>query len=58
MQAIGNVVFMSEHEHGGHFAAYEKPDELVQDLFKFLGKGGPAHGVVEGSNGYSLSSRL
>lgn len=58
MYAIGKVVFMSEHESGGHFAAFEKPDELVQDLHKFLGKGGPAHGVVEGSNGYAVSSRL
>ncbi|KLO06966.1 alpha/beta-hydrolase [Schizopora paradoxa] len=58
MYAIGKVVFMSEHENGGHFAAYEKPDELVRDLHKFLGKGGPAHGVVDGNNGYSLSSRL
>ncbi|KLO16560.1 alpha/beta-hydrolase [Schizopora paradoxa] len=57
MKAIGNLVFMSEHENGGHFTAYEKPNELVRDLHQFLGKGGPAHGVVEGFDGYSESLR-
>lgn len=31
-RTIGNVVFEKEHESGGHFAAYEKPEELVEDL--------------------------
>lgn len=30
-----NVVYCQEHS-GGHFAAYEKPDELVDDLVKFF----------------------
>ncbi len=58
MRTIGNVVFMSEHESGGHFAAFERPNELVGDLRKMFGKGGPAYGVVEGRNGYSLNSHL
>ncbi|KAK5949394.1 hypothetical protein OHC33_009567 [Knufia fluminis] len=29
---IGTVVFEREHASGGHFAAYEKPKELVEDL--------------------------
>jgi len=58
MQTIGNVVFMSEHDSGGHFAAFERPNELVGDLRKMFGKGGPAYGVVEGRNGYSLDSHL
>ena len=29
------VVFWQEHESGGHFAAYEKPKELVDDIVKF-----------------------
>ncbi|KAA1474380.1 alpha/beta-hydrolase [Dentipellis sp. KUC8613] len=49
---MGNVVFDAEHESGGHFAAHEKPEELVGDLRKMFGKGGPAFGVVLGKNGY------
>ncbi len=42
----GNLVFESEHTSGGHFAAHEKPQELVDDLRKMFGKDGPAFGVV------------
>lgn len=31
-----NVVYWQEHDSGGHFAAYEKPDEFVDDLVKFF----------------------
>ncbi|KAK0468866.1 Alpha/Beta hydrolase protein [Armillaria novae-zelandiae] len=48
----GNVVFESEHTGGGHFAAHEKPQELVDDMRKMFGKGGPAFGVVTGQTGY------
>ncbi|EGO23687.1 hypothetical protein SERLADRAFT_450013 [Serpula lacrymans var. lacrymans S7.9] len=48
----GRVVFESEHEDGGHFAAYEKPRELVDDIRKMFQKGGPAYGLVSGSTGY------
>jgi len=58
MQAIGNLKFLSEHENGGHFAAFERPNDLVGDLRKMFGKEGPVHGIVEGCNGYPLSSRL
>lgn len=34
-ETIANVVFWQEHSSGGHFAAYEKPKELVEDLVKF-----------------------
>ncbi|KAI9875251.1 MAG: hypothetical protein M1830_008707 [Pleopsidium flavum] len=34
-ERIANVVFWKEHEVGGHFAMYEKPEELVGDLVKF-----------------------
>jgi hypothetical protein len=30
-----NIVFWKEHDRGGHFAATEKPDELVQDIRDF-----------------------
>ena len=48
------VVFESEHEKGGHFAAYECPEELVRDLRMMFGKGGPAFGIVPLHNGFKL----
>ncbi|ESK82991.1 epoxide hydrolase, partial [Moniliophthora roreri MCA 2997] len=48
-----HIVFQSRHEHGGHFAAHEKPAELVGDLRKMFGKDGPAYGVVPGKDGYA-----
>ncbi|KAK0464725.1 Alpha/Beta hydrolase protein [Desarmillaria tabescens] len=51
-RAEGNLVFESEHTSGGHFAAHEKPHELVDDLRKMFGKDGPAFGVVPGRIGY------
>jgi hypothetical protein len=47
------LVFESEHDSGGHFAAHEKPEELVGDLRKMFGKSGPAFGVVPGKVGYA-----
>ncbi|KAF7777680.1 hypothetical protein Agabi119p4_3752 [Agaricus bisporus var. burnettii] len=47
------LVFESQHERGGHFAAIECPDLLVGDLRKMFGKGGPAFGVVASKNGYA-----
>lgn len=37
-----NVAFWREHERGGHFAAYERPEALVGDLVEFF------RGVWEG----------
>ena len=51
-RALGPVVFESEHEDGGHFAAHERPEALVDDLRKMFGKGGGAYGVIEGKDGY------
>ncbi|EJF59504.1 epoxide hydrolase [Dichomitus squalens LYAD-421 SS1] len=51
---IGKLVFESEHDAGGHFAAFEVPDKLAGDLRKMYGKGGPAHGVVPGKSGYDV----
>ncbi|GJJ12896.1 hypothetical protein Clacol_007142 [Clathrus columnatus] len=51
--AYGNTVFYKEHSSGGHFAAYERPAELVEDLQTMFGRGGPAFQVIKGSNGYS-----
>ncbi|KAK7439024.1 hypothetical protein VKT23_017730 [Stygiomarasmius scandens] len=58
IKTTGNLVFASDHtsdgsnKGGGHFAAYERPEELVGDLRKMFGRGGPAYGVVPGKSGY------
>ncbi|KAJ7778823.1 Alpha/Beta hydrolase protein [Mycena maculata] len=57
-RVIGNIVFDGEHESGGHFAAYEKPEELVDDLRKMFGKGGLTFGVVDGRSGYMCRCSL
>ena len=49
---LGKMVFTAEHDKGGHFAAFERPEELAGDLRKMYGKGGGAFGVVPGKNGY------
>ncbi|KAL2867939.1 epoxide hydrolase [Aspergillus lucknowensis] len=49
---LGSVVRATEYPRGGHFAAWEVPELLVEDLHAFLGKGGPAYGAVEGKEGY------
>jgi len=47
------VVAEFEHDNGGHFAAFERPNELANDLRKMFGKGGGAFGVVPGKDGYA-----
>lgn len=51
VENVGNLVFVSAHPRGGHFAAHERPQELAEDLQRMFGKGGPAFGVVESSQG-------
>ncbi|KAF4617163.1 hypothetical protein D9613_005926 [Agrocybe pediades] len=48
-----NVVFEGEHASGGHFASFEKPKELVDDLRKMFSRGSRAFGVVPGKTGYA-----
>ncbi|VUC26533.1 unnamed protein product [Clonostachys rosea] len=50
-KTLGNVVFNKEHGHGGHFAAFECPNELVGDLREMFGRGGGAYGVIKGKLG-------
>ncbi|KAH7136180.1 Alpha/Beta hydrolase protein [Dendryphion nanum] len=49
---LGPVVFEKEHESGGHFAAWENPVAIVDDLRTMFGKNGGAFGVVTGKSGY------
>jgi hypothetical protein len=57
LQTLANVVFIGEHEKGGHFAAYERPQELVGDVRAMFRKGATAFGVVPGKTGYGNGVR-
>ncbi|KAI1272010.1 microsomal epoxide hydrolase [Xylaria sp. FL0933] len=52
-RTLGEVVFERAHKDGGHFASWERPDEIVKDLRDMFGKGGGAFGCVKGMTGYS-----
>ncbi|TFK24940.1 epoxide hydrolase [Coprinopsis marcescibilis] len=45
-----NVIFESYHESGGHFAATERPEEVVGDLRRMFEKGGRAFNAVHDKN--------
>ncbi|KAF1989390.1 alpha/beta-hydrolase [Aulographum hederae CBS 113979] len=49
---LGKVVWESENERGGHFAATERPEDLARDLRGMFGKEGPCFRVVRGRSGY------
>lgn len=50
---LGNIVFDKMHESGGHFAAFERPTEIVADLREMFGKNGGAYSSVKGRTGYA-----
>lgn len=35
---VGPVVYEKRHDAGGHFAAFERPDDLVEDIKAFAKK--------------------
>ncbi|CAH0021518.1 unnamed protein product [Clonostachys rhizophaga] len=41
-----NIRFWKQHQKGGHFIAWERPDALVADVAEFYGKSGPVFGVA------------
>lgn len=45
--ALGPLVFQKRHAQGGHFAAYEKPELLVDDVRGMFGEGGGAYSIAE-----------
>ncbi|KAI0166246.1 microsomal epoxide hydrolase [Xylariaceae sp. FL1272] len=53
IKTLGNVVFERVHQSGGHFAAWERPQNIIQDVREMFGKGGGAFGCVKGATGYS-----
>ncbi|KAJ9603644.1 hypothetical protein H2200_011830 [Cladophialophora chaetospira] len=52
VRTVGNVVFEKDHPSGGHFAAWERPDDIVSDVREMFGRGGGASGVIKGKDGY------
>ena len=55
-RTLGPVVYESDYDRGGHFAAWERPDAIVEDLRKMFGKKGGAYGVIKGKEGYGNGS--
>ena len=49
---MGPIVFEKEHEKGGHFAAWERPDAIVDDLRTIFGKDGGAYNLIKGKSGF------
>lgn len=43
---LGPVVYQSEYAKGGHFAAWEVPEAIAEDLKNMFKKGGPCYGTV------------
>jgi len=51
-QTLGPVVYEKEHESGGHFASWERPDAIVDDLRTMFGRNGGAYNIVKGKSGF------
>jgi pimeloyl-ACP methyl ester carboxylesterase len=52
-KTLGDLVLNKVHPSGGHFAAYEKPQELATDLREMFSKNGGAYAVVNSKTGYA-----
>jgi len=58
-RTLGPVVYESEYESGGHFAAHERPDAVARDLNEMFGRKGGAYGVIKGRSGWpTVTSKL
>lgn len=51
-RTLGPIVWESENDKGGHFAAHERPDVIAKDLNGMMKRGGPCEGIVRGASGY------
>lgn len=49
---LGPVVQEREHARGGHFAAWEAPDKIAEDVRDMFKRGGPCFEIVKGKTGY------
>lgn len=54
IKKLGNLVFDRYNDRGGHFFAYETPDQLVRDVRDMFRRGGGAYGVLESQTGYYI----
>jgi hypothetical protein len=43
---------LTAYLQGGHFAAWERPDVIVNDLQAMFGKSGQCYKIVPGKSGY------
>jgi pimeloyl-ACP methyl ester carboxylesterase len=50
--SAGPVVHESFNDKGGHFAAWERPDVIVNDLQTMFGKSGQCYMIVPGRSGH------
>jgi hypothetical protein len=51
-KTLGPLVLATEYDHGGHFAAWERPDAIVKDLREMFGKEGGAFACVKACVGF------
>jgi hypothetical protein len=49
---LGPIVYSKSFDKGGHFAGWERPEDVAKGLCEMFGKGGGAAGVVAGKTGY------
>lgn len=54
---LGPIVFQNDHEHAGHFAAWERPQDLMCDLRIMFGRKGVAYDIFKGKSGYAASTQ-
>ncbi|KAE8377281.1 putative epoxide hydrolase [Aspergillus bertholletiae] len=52
VRKLGPIVFDRQKDRSGHFYAWEAPESLIEDVRDMFRRGGGAHGVVSGRNGY------
>ncbi|KAJ5584677.1 uncharacterized protein N7459_004477 [Penicillium hispanicum] len=49
---LGPIVHRRENDRGGHFAAWEVPEVIVEDLWAMYGNRGPCFQIVPDRSGY------
>jgi len=52
VRKMGDVVFESDNDSGGHFAAWEKPEHVARDLKNMFGEGAEAAEGLGDTSGY------
>lgn len=49
---LGTVCYERTHKKSGHFAAWECPEAIAEDVRNMFKKDGPCYGIVSGKDGY------